>query len=296
MVNGVFFSIVVPSYNRANLIAKTIESVLSQSFKDFELIIVDDGSTDDTAAVVAEFTDTRIHYHKKENAERGAARNFGSRLAVGRYITFHDSDDLFYPLHLQTAYEFIVQNNYPEIFHTGYEIVDSKGRQLKRMSGYDENINEILFKKGNVLSCMCVFLKQEVALKYPFIEDRDLAGSEDAVLWLQLAAVYKWRSCDKVTAALINHDERSVTNINSAKLIKRLQLYEKYVTTDNAIQKQYGHMLKYVRLEAASYAALHLALAGDGSKAFAFWKRAVRLRGSYLLSKRSINTLMRIIF
>src|SRR5687767_9278561 len=96
------FSIVIPTYNRAHLIKKTIESVLAQDFADFELLVVDDGSKDDTESVVSSFTDKRVHYFKKQNGERGAARNFGAARAKGSYLNFFDSDDLLYRNHLST--------------------------------------------------------------------------------------------------------------------------------------------------------------------------------------------------
>src|SRR5690554_6195096 len=98
-----FFSIVIPTYNRAEIIGETIQSVINQSFSDFELLIVDDGGTDETDKVVATFPDKRITYFKKENAERGAARNFGANKSKGKYLNFLDSDDLLYPNHLETA-------------------------------------------------------------------------------------------------------------------------------------------------------------------------------------------------
>jgi glycosyltransferase involved in cell wall biosynthesis len=73
------FSIVIPTYNRAHLITKTIESVLAQEDGDFEILVVDDGSSDNTGEVVSRIFDPRLTYFRKENAERGAARNFGFR-------------------------------------------------------------------------------------------------------------------------------------------------------------------------------------------------------------------------
>src|SRR5687767_197530 len=103
-------SVVIPTYNRADYIARTIQSVLQQTYASFELIVVDDGSTDNTETVVSSFTDTRINYHKKANAERAAARNYGVRKANGLYITFLDSDDLFMPDHLAQAIRYISNN------------------------------------------------------------------------------------------------------------------------------------------------------------------------------------------
>jgi len=95
-----FFSIILPTFNRASYLEKAIGSVLSQTFEDFELIIVDDGSTDNTRTVVENWQDDRLNYFFKQNEERSIARNFGIARAHGRYVNFLDSDDYFYPHHL----------------------------------------------------------------------------------------------------------------------------------------------------------------------------------------------------
>ena len=93
--NAPFFSVVIPTYNRANMISGAIQSVLEQTFKNFELIIIDDGSTDQTAHVIAGFSDERIKYNYQQNTERSQARNNGIKIASGRYICFLDSDDQY---------------------------------------------------------------------------------------------------------------------------------------------------------------------------------------------------------
>ena len=87
------FSVVIPAYNRASSIGKIINAVIGQKSGDWELIIVDDGSTDETRKVVQSFEDKRIRYHYQENAGVCAARNKGAKLANGRLLTFVDSDD-----------------------------------------------------------------------------------------------------------------------------------------------------------------------------------------------------------
>ena len=106
-VSNILFSVIVPTYNRESFIVKTIQSVLSQTYLNFELIIVDDGSTDNTEQVVKKIQDKRIKYYKKKNAERGAARNHGTNKEKGGYITFLDSDDLLYSKYLEEANSFI---------------------------------------------------------------------------------------------------------------------------------------------------------------------------------------------
>jgi glycosyltransferase involved in cell wall biosynthesis len=87
------FSVVIPTYNRGHLLIRAIQSVLRQTFHDFELIIVDDGSTDETKKIVETFRDPRIRYFYQNNKDRSAARNAGAVLALGKYLTFLDSDD-----------------------------------------------------------------------------------------------------------------------------------------------------------------------------------------------------------
>ncbi len=97
MISQPLVSVVIPSYNRAHAIAASIQSVLSQTYENIELIIVDDGSKDNTKAVIEGVGDPRIRYVYQENAGACAARNHGARLAKGDYVAFHDSDDTWYP-------------------------------------------------------------------------------------------------------------------------------------------------------------------------------------------------------
>lgn len=92
----VFFSVVIPSYNRSEMAVDAVNSALNQTFQDFEIIVVDDGSTDDTEEVLRVFSD-RITYHKQTNAGVASARNKGIALSSGRYICYLDSDDLWHP-------------------------------------------------------------------------------------------------------------------------------------------------------------------------------------------------------
>ena len=97
------FSIIIPTYNRAALIAKTLDTVLTQTLYSYEVLIIDDGSTDNTEAIVQPYLDDKVKYYKKENAERAAARNYGTRLAKGAYVNLFDSDDCMFPYHLEEA-------------------------------------------------------------------------------------------------------------------------------------------------------------------------------------------------
>ena len=91
-----YFSIIVPAFNRALLLRSALESILSQGCTDYEVIVVDDGSTDDTTSVVRSYS-SRIKFLQHQNRGPGAARNFGAEQAKGEYLAFLDSDDLWFP-------------------------------------------------------------------------------------------------------------------------------------------------------------------------------------------------------
>ena len=99
------FSIVIPIFNRAHLIGRAVRSVMTQTCPDFEILIVDDGSTDDIVTALAPYADTRICLVRQPNLGASAARNYGIDIARGRYIAFLDSDDVFLPHHLATIAE-----------------------------------------------------------------------------------------------------------------------------------------------------------------------------------------------
>ena len=148
----IFFSIVIPTYNRASLITRTVISLLEQEYQNFEVIIVDDGSTDDTEAVVKNIDTLKVSYHKIKNSERGCARNFGAKLAKGDYINFFDSDDLAKPNHLSTANKTILDKNFPELFHLNYMVMNSNSEFLKSNVGNATLANGILIN-GNAWPC-----------------------------------------------------------------------------------------------------------------------------------------------
>ncbi|MBK8625159.1 MAG: glycosyltransferase family 2 protein [Saprospiraceae bacterium] len=134
------FSIIIPTYNRAHIIHRPIESILAQTFTDWELIIVDDGSTDDTKAVVDSYPDERIRYVWQENQERSAARNHGIRLAKGEWICFQDSDDEYLTNHLQVLNQGIGDNPNFKVIRTGLFIHENRNfisQSGKKSLNYD---------------------------------------------------------------------------------------------------------------------------------------------------------------
>jgi glycosyltransferase involved in cell wall biosynthesis len=126
-----FFSIILPTFNRRHLIKRAISSVLAQSFTDFELIIIDDGSQDDTFSIVRPFVekDRRLRYHHAANRGLAMARNLGITMSAGAsstmrtYITYIDSDDEYLPEHLTTRANYLTADPAIELLHGGVEVI-----------------------------------------------------------------------------------------------------------------------------------------------------------------------------
>lgn len=140
-MNRPFFSIIIPTYNRVNHICLPIESIIAQTFTDWELIVVDDGSTDDTQAFVTSYHDERIRYVWQQNKERSAARNYGISIAQGEWICFQDSDDAYLPHHLEVLYDGIKNNPEYKCIKSGLIIyqdgVEIHRTDIKPTSKYD---------------------------------------------------------------------------------------------------------------------------------------------------------------
>lgn len=281
-----FFSIVIPTYNRASFLEVNIPLLLKLDYKNYEIIVVDDGSTDNTEDVFKKIKHEKLSYNKKENGERAAARNYGALRAKGDYITFLDSDDILFEDALKKAAAVIQEYGQPNFLHLGYEI----GTMLKA----NKTINDIkdndvsVFIKGNPLSCMGVFLKKELFKHHQFNEDRSLSASEDWEFWIRLAANYGLRTSDKIIGRLIEHDSRSVVKANEEKLVQRKNLAMKYAFEDTAVQKIFGKHKQSIAAYWDTYISLHLAIDKMKSSAFHYLIQSARNDFRCLFTKRGL--------
>lgn len=285
-----FFSIIIPTYNRAIFIQHTINSVLQQTYTDFEIMVIDDGSTDNTEDIVKNISDNRIIYIKKENEERGAARNYGAKKAKGKYVNFLDSDDLLYPNHLSIAHECIVKFNNPEVVYLNHDIKSSQGEIQKNGTRIQGELNKKLLG-GNLLSCNGVFIVKSIALQYPFSENRKLSGTEDWLLWLRLASRYKICYSNTITSTIVQHDNRSVLTFNENQMLNRMELLLKELSEDLVFMNKWKSYLTTIKAHMLSYSALHLALSKESKKALQYLQRAVFVNYNELFTLRTLVTL-----
>lgn len=286
---GCAVSIVMPTYNRAARALLAVDTLLRQQTDEpFEVIAVDDGSTDGTAEELARLGDPRLRVLRQDNRERGAARNHGARFASGRYCNFFDSDDLAAPEHVATAISFARTRGDPELFHLGYEVRSDAGKLLKTVAPQGR-LNGVLLE-GNLLSCNAVFVRSDVARAFPFEEDRRLSATEDWLLWLRLAARFPVHGCPAVTSVIVQHEARSTMLADEPKLCLRRDLLVACLDRDEVFARQPG-ALRRVRSRMTLYVALHLALGGRPLRSLAYLVEAGRIDPSALLTRQALGTL-----
>lgn len=209
-----FFSVIIPLYNKENFIENTLKSIFNQSFTDFELIIVNDGSTDASEKKIFKFNDPRIHYYNKENAGVSAARNYGIKKAESEYITFIDADDYWYPNFLEEMFKKI--NLYPElkVFSAAIE-VETASRTFPSSysiikSGDCEIVNYFSASiKESVIFTSCAVFHKSIFEKIGTF-DTKLKSGEDTDLWIRIGLVYPILFSWKVLARYV-YDSHSLS-------------------------------------------------------------------------------------
>jgi glycosyltransferase involved in cell wall biosynthesis len=178
-MNNELVSIILPLYNAEKYISETIRSVLQQSYKNWELIVIDDCSTDKSQKIVKDFqrNENRINLiHFEENKGVSEARNKGIEIATGKYIAFIDSDDYWKNSKLEKQINFMKDNNY-YFSYTSYEMIDHKGIKLGRKVEVPEKLDFNSLLKGNNIGCFTVMIdRNEInSIKMPKIKHEDFA-------------------------------------------------------------------------------------------------------------------------
>ena len=245
MGNNCLVSVIMPAYNASNYIQEAINSVIAQTFTDWELIIVDDGSTDNTAMLVKEYLlkDSRIQYFYQENGKQGKARNFAISKSKGEYLAFLDADDLWLPEKLEIQLLEIKDKNVDLLFADSYvfnndQIQDTSQNMNIPTSVYYDISSLKLFLKGNRIPILTVLVKRDKVLAVGgFSEALHIQNIEDYHLWLKLlmtgCVLY---SSDSIIAKYRVHnssvtsgDKLVVSKIPNA-FFDLLQLYPNYRT------------------------------------------------------------------
>lgn len=285
-----FFSVVIPTYNRATLIIKAIDSVLLQTFTDWELIIVDDASVDNTKEVVAKYRDSRILYHYKENEERSAARNRGIELSKGQYICFLDSDDYYLNNRLEALYNEIISRNNPKaLFFTDIEFTD--GIVLKYNFSFD-NIFDYLLE--NVIGVPQVVVEAGIVKEVKF--NKQFYIAEDLELWLRMALHFPVTYLPgKPTVVALQHEDRTVNERKFNQGAQRL-IVLKYIFKNTDFKGKFTSKIKHKRLSDTYFSiARHHLYNKNSGKALVYIIKSVFLCSNHKQTKHKLYVLLHLL-
>jgi glycosyltransferase involved in cell wall biosynthesis len=222
-VNNIIISVILPTFNRAHRISNAIESILHQTFTNWELIIIDDASTDNTEEVIQPFlSDSRIRYIKnKSNQERCFSRNIGIQAATGEYICFLDSDDYHLPHHLESLNNYLTTNNFPKafLFSNSYNETEN-GERSDRVCPPFDSVDRYTYFLRYTANPQRWCVHRDILLEQPF--DPNVIICEDMDTSLRIAAAgFPIHQIDERTTVYVAASD-SFTHGDSKKWEKEL--------------------------------------------------------------------------
>ena len=247
-------SVIIPVHNAQNTLAKTIDSVLTQTVTDLELIVVNDGSTDETASVIQSYYDPRIIYIAQERLERCVARNMGASIARGSYLAFLDADDWWKPEKLEKQIPVLINNpNLGLVYCDVYYAEDPSQKILFRYGShykmYRGKVWEPLFFRYNFIQSPTPIIPRHVFQQVGGF-DPDLPPLEDWDLWLRIAW---YNSIDFIDEPLAYYRwHKNATDLRQPNEILfrcQLKLYDRFVKTVPATTPWLQQRLAWKRAE-----------------------------------------------
>jgi glycosyltransferase involved in cell wall biosynthesis len=227
--NGGKISVVMPTYNRAHFLGKAIDSVLSQTYGNFEVIVIDDNSEDNTRDLVKKYNDERIKYVKNyENRGCGRARNQGIEIAKGDYITFLDSDDELFSTKFERQLEiFNVLPSEFGIIYCGFCYASGKTGKIAKYiyPEFSGNVYNHLLER-NLFPIHAPIIKRECFQRCGML-DYTLPACEDWDIWIRIARYYAFAFVPDILAKYNIHGKQKSTEMESV-IVARERIVEKY--------------------------------------------------------------------
>jgi glycosyltransferase involved in cell wall biosynthesis len=221
-------SIIIPTYNSSAYVEDAINCVLNQSYKNIEIIVIDDGSTDNTEEILQKYSDDKkILYIKKKNGGPASARNIGLKIASGEYIALLDADDIWDKDKLTKQISFLENGNF-DLVHTNRFFIDDATK--KEWISYTPYTTKHLIRENFIINSS-VLLKTNILKQNLFKEDRAFFAIEDYDLWLRLAFKgYKFGHLERKLTGYRIHQKQ----ISSVKNLENLIfLYKKNISETN---------------------------------------------------------------
>ena len=217
-MGSVFFSVIIPTYNQCDLLRKAVNSVFTQTYDNFEIIIIDNHSDDNTKEVVESFKSNKIIYKKIHNEGIiGKSRNLGIKMSKGKWVAFLDSDDYWYRGRLQKISDFLSSNDKYEVICTDELIIDKilGKRKIYKFGPFTDNFYKNLLLKGNCVSTSASIVRKDFLLKQNinFNENKNFITSEDYDFFMNLAfRKAKFKFINEVMGEHLFHHQSQSSN------------------------------------------------------------------------------------
>lgn len=265
-------SVIIPAYNALRFLPATIASVLAQTFQDFEVVVVDDGSADGTATWVRGHSDPRIHLVEQSNQGAAVARNAGIANATGEYIAFLDADDLWEPTKLAQQVACLDTRLEVGLVHTAIRYIDEHGDKVNRVLGVrgsGEVWREVVIY--NPVRCGSTPLVRCDCFRTVGVFDPDLSFAEDWDMWIRISARYHFAVIDQPLVLYRQHETNMTKGYQAImpNFIKVIEQAFRNAPVDSAFLKREAYGRAYL------FAAWRAFFAGALEEATSFRKRAL---------------------
>lgn len=221
-------SAIIPTHNRADLLLKAIESILNQTYKNIEIIIIDDASTDDTEEVVLSLKNDKITYHKVIESKGGNhARNLGAEKARGKYIAFLDDDDIWREDKIQKQVAALQNNEKAGLVYTGSKIIyTNSGNTYVNSPQKKGDLSKEILMKNYVGTTSSVLLEKAVFLEAGGF-DNDMPALQDYDLWVRVAQIAEIEAVDEPLINYYYHTKNGQISDNFEKITKAISIFDK---------------------------------------------------------------------
>jgi len=231
-------SVIIPVYNASRFIGETIKSVLSQTYKDFEIIVVDDGSTDNSADIVKSFGDKKIILIKQKNRGVSAARNTGIKASTGKFIALLDHDDLWLPEKLEKQIPLLEKNPDVALVYSDVCYIDARGNPVSWMLKQFEPHRGYVLKElfiTDFIPCLTAVFRKDVIEKIGFFNER-YRYAEEYELFLRMARFFQFDFVDEVLACYRVHQNNLSRNIIQSYL-ENIEILEHFYHSVPEVKK-----------------------------------------------------------
>lgn len=234
-------SVIIPTYNRKDYVTEAIDSVIAQTYKDFEIIVVDDGSTDGTGKMLKEKYGDKIRYFFKENGGCASARNYGIRMSQGKYVAFLDSDDKYLPEKLEDQVGILEQNNGIGFVYSDSYVLGGKKQILLESVRPDQNgsVAYALFMLTYMTNSTVIVRRESFAMSGYY--DENMRYNEDTDFFLRLSLYCSAHYLKKPTLQYRIHEHGKSSN--RSKLLEAVYFSsDKFLTQNPEFRRKIGRM------------------------------------------------------